>query len=71
MMGGAALGFTFASGAAMAWVASWFGDLVGLAPVLSVLAFIPIGAALSALALPPAHARTVAERPAAVPAAAD
>lgn len=71
MMGGAALGFTFASGAAMAWVASWFGDLVGLAPVLSVLAFIPIGAALSALALPPAHARTVAESPAAVPAAAD
>ena len=71
MMGGAALGFTFASGAAMAWVASWFADLVGLAPVLSVLAFIPIGAALSALALPPAQPRTVAENPAAIPAAAD
>lgn len=71
MMGGAALGFTFASGAAMAWVASWFADLVGLAPVLSVLAFIPIGAALSALALPAAHARTVAERPASAGAAAD
>lgn len=71
MMGGAALGFTFASGAAMAWVASWFADLVGLAPVLSVLAFIPIGAALSALALPPAQPRTVAETPATAGAAAD
>lgn len=71
MMGGAALGFTFASGAAMAWVASWFADLAGLAPVLTVLAFVPIGAALSALALPVVHTHTVAESPAAVPAAAD
>lgn len=71
MMGGAALGFTFASGAAMAWLASWAADTVGLAPVLTVLAFVPIGAALSAFALPPAHRRTVAERPAPAGAAAD
>lgn len=71
MMGGAALGFTFASGALMAWVASWAADLVGLAPVLTVLAFVPIGAAISALALPAAQPRTVAESPAVAPAAAD
>ncbi len=52
MMGGAVLGFMFASGAAMAWLASWFADIVGLPLVLSVLAFVPIGAALSALLLP-------------------
>lgn len=70
MMGGAALGFTFASGAVMAWVASWFADLVGLAPVLAVLAFVPIGAAISALALPADQSQTVADS-AAAPAAAD
>lgn len=71
MMGGAALGFTFASGAAMAWLASWFADLIGLAPVLSLLAFVPVGAALSALALPAAHARPVTEGPASAGVAAD
>lgn len=71
MMGGAVLGFMFASGAVMAWVASWFADVVGLAPVLTVLAFIPIGAALSALALPSTQPRTVAESPATAGAAAD
>jgi MFS transporter, FSR family, fosmidomycin resistance protein len=71
MMGGAVLGFMFASGAAMAWVASWFADVVGLAPVLTLLAFIPIGAAVSALALPSAQRRTVAEIVAGAPAAAD
>ena len=70
MMGGAALGFTFASGAVMAWVASWFADLVGLAPVLTILAFVPIGAAISALALPAAQPHTVVDS-AATPAAAD
>lgn len=70
MMGGAALGFTFASGAVMAWVASWFADLVGLAPVLTILAFVPIGAAISALALPAAQSHTVVDS-AATPAAAD
>ena len=71
MMGGAALGFTFASGAVMAWIASWFADLVGLAPVLAVLAFVPIGAAISALALPAAQPHTVADSTATAPAAAD
>ena len=71
MMGGAALGFTFASGAAMAWVASWFADVIGLAPVLSVLAFVPIGAAISALALPATKPHTVAHSTATAPAAAD
>jgi FSR family fosmidomycin resistance protein-like MFS transporter len=71
MMGGAALGFTFASGAVMAWIASWFADLVGLAPVLSILAFVPIGAALSALALPAAQPRTVEDSSISAPAAAD
>ncbi len=71
MMGGAALGFTFASGAAMAWVASWFADWVGLAPVLTALAFVPIGAAISALALPAAQPRTVADSSVTAPAAAD
>lgn len=71
MMGGAALGFTFASGAVMAWIASWFADLVGLAPVLAVLAFVPIGAAISALALPAAQPQTVVDAAATAPAAAD
>lgn len=71
MMGGAALGFTFASGAAMAWLASWFADLVGLAPVLTVLAFVPIGAALSALALPAAQRRIAAVPAPPTPASAD
>ena len=71
MMGGAALGFTFASGALMAWVASWAADWVGLAPVLTLLAFVPIGAAVSALALPAAQPRTLAESPATASAAAD
>ena len=44
MMGGAALGFTFASGAVMAWIASWFADLVGLAPsVYLMLALLQVG----------------------------
>lgn len=71
MMGGAALGFTFASGAVMAWIASWFADRVGLAPVLSILAFVPIGAALSALALPAAQPRTIEDSSISAPAAAD
>ena len=29
-IGGAVLGFMFASGAATAWIASWFADRVGL-----------------------------------------
>lgn len=52
MMGGMVLGFMFASGAIMAWLASRFAVQFGLGVVLSVLAFLPIGAALSALLLP-------------------
>ncbi|HRW11084.1 MAG TPA: MFS transporter [Caldilineaceae bacterium] len=52
MIGGAVLGFMFASGAAMAWFASWLADIVGLPLVLSVITFLPIGAAVSALVLP-------------------
>jgi FSR family fosmidomycin resistance protein-like MFS transporter len=52
LMGGVVLGFMFASGAAMAWIASWFADIVGLGVVLTVLAFFPIAAGAFALALP-------------------
>ncbi|MCB0109043.1 MAG: MFS transporter, partial [Caldilineaceae bacterium] len=52
MIGGAVLGFMFASGAAMAWLASGLADIVGLPLVLSVITFLPIGAAVSALVLP-------------------
>ncbi len=51
-IGGAVLGFMFASGAGMAWVASWFADWIGLTTVLTVLAFFPIGAAAVTLLLP-------------------
>jgi FSR family fosmidomycin resistance protein-like MFS transporter len=51
-IGGAVLGFMFASGAGMAWVASWFADWVGLTTVLTVLAFFPIGSAVATLFLP-------------------
>ncbi len=66
MIGGAVLGFTFASGAALAWVASWFADWVGLLTVLTVLAIVPLGAAISTLFLPTARpASTLATLPAA------
>ena len=52
MMGGAVLGFMFASGAAMAWFAGWAADQVGLQLVLNVLACVPIGAGICALLLP-------------------
>ncbi len=52
MMGGMVLGFMFASGAIMTWIASWLADLFGLGLVLSLLALLPTGAAFSALLLP-------------------
>lgn len=52
MMGGMVLGFMFASGAVMAWLASRFAVQFGLGPVLSLFALLPIGAALCALLLP-------------------
>ncbi|MCC6166382.1 MAG: MFS transporter [Caldilineaceae bacterium] len=52
MIGGAVLGLMFASGAAMAGLASWVADWVGLPAVLSVIALLPVGAGLCALLLP-------------------
>lgn len=52
MIGGAVLGLMFASGAAMTGLASWIANFVGLPIVLSVIALLPIAAALCALTLP-------------------
>lgn len=52
MMGGAVLGFMFASGAATTSIGGWIADYVGLPAVLSVFALLPIAAALCALTLP-------------------
>ena len=52
LIGGAVLGFMFASGAGTTWGASWFADQVGLPLVLTIIAVIPAGAALCALLLP-------------------
>ena len=71
MIGGAVLGFMFASGAAMAWIASWFADWVGLSFVLSVVAFLPIGAAGCALLLPATRPLQHTVGTATAPAAAD
>jgi FSR family fosmidomycin resistance protein-like MFS transporter len=51
-MGGATLGFMFASGAIMAWLAGIVADRVGLTAVLYGLAFLPVVAGISALMLP-------------------
>jgi MFS transporter, FSR family, fosmidomycin resistance protein len=71
MMGGAVLGFMFASGAVMAWLASWFADWIDLQTVLTVLAFAPLGAAISTLFLPAAPKTTKVATPANASAAAD
>jgi FSR family fosmidomycin resistance protein-like MFS transporter len=52
MIGGAVLGFMFASGAATTGLGSWIADYVGLPAVLTVFALAPIGAGLCALLLP-------------------
>ncbi len=52
MMGGATLGFMFASGAIMAWLAGIVADLVGLSTVLYVLTVVPVVAGAVALLLP-------------------
>ncbi len=70
MIGGAVLGFMFASGAVMAWLASLFADMIGLPTVLTFLAFVPIGAALSALLLPSTR-KPQSAMPLQAPAAAD
>lgn len=66
MMGGATLGFMFASGAIMAWVAGIVSDVVGLSTVLHGLTFLPIAAGATALLLP--STRPESPIPAAVPA---
>ena len=55
MIGGLVLGLMFASGAATAWIASWFSDRVGLGLVLTLLAFVPILASIGAAFLPKAR----------------
>lgn len=52
MIGGAVLGFMFASGAATTGIGGWVADHTGLPFVLTVFAVLPIGAALCALTLP-------------------
>lgn len=52
LMGGVTLGFIFASGSTVAWLASLAADQVGLPMVLSVLALMPILAGFCALLLP-------------------
>ena len=72
MMGGAVLGFMFASGAATAWLASLLADRAGLGPVLTALAFVPIAAGVCALVLPSTRAPAFEPVQApATPAAAD
>lgn len=56
MMGGATLGFMFASGAFMAWLAGIVADIVGLSTVLYALALLPVAAGATALLLPPTRA---------------
>lgn len=51
-MGGVTLGFIFASGSTVAWLASLAADRVGLPTVLGALALMPILAGLCALLLP-------------------
>ena len=72
LVGGLVLGFVFASGSTVAWLASVAADYVGLERVLSVVAFMPILAGLCALLLPSTRRTTPAQQPAAPqPAAAD
>ena len=52
LVGGLVLGFIFASGSTVAWLAGEVADITGLPPVLNALALLPIGAAICALLLP-------------------
>lgn len=71
MIGGAVLGFMFASGAVAAWLASLVADVVGLATVLTVLAFFPVGAGICALTLPSTRQPSVVQETSTTPTAAD
>jgi FSR family fosmidomycin resistance protein-like MFS transporter len=68
MIGGAVLGFMFASGAATTGIGSWFADFVGLPAVLTVFALAPIGAGLCALTLPSTRGAASAPSPTQEPA---
>jgi len=68
MIGGAVLGFMFASGAAVTWGASIAADIVGLSTVLTVLVLLPIGAGISALVLPSTRGAEPQPAPAPAPA---
>ncbi|MFN8440907.1 MAG: MFS transporter [Caldilineaceae bacterium] len=69
LVGGLVLGFIFASGSTVAWLAGEVADVTGLPIVLNALSFLPIGAALCALLLPGATRPEPIVAPA--PAAAD
>jgi FSR family fosmidomycin resistance protein-like MFS transporter len=64
LVGGLVLGFIFASGSAVAWIASMAADRVGLGTVLSWLAWMPILAGLTALLLPAGRHVEESEAPA-------
>ena len=68
LVGGLVLGFIFASGSVMAWLEAIVATNVGLAPVLSVVAFFPLLAGLAGFWLPATPTRrpvTVTSTPAA------
>lgn len=70
LVGGLVLGFIFASGSTVAWIAGEVADVTGLPLVLNALSFLPIGAALCAILLPgTSKVEEVVVSP--VPAAAD
>lgn len=70
LAGGLVLGFMFASGAAVAWIASLAADVVGLETVLSMVAFMPLLAGGCALLLPSTRAsRPIVAQPQPSPAA--
>jgi FSR family fosmidomycin resistance protein-like MFS transporter len=72
LVGGLVLGFVFASGSTVAWLASVAADYAGLERMLSVVAFMPILAGLCALLLPSTRRAAPVQQPAASqPAAAD
>jgi FSR family fosmidomycin resistance protein-like MFS transporter len=52
LVGGLVLGFIFASGSVMAWLEAIIATNVGLAPVLSVVAFLPLLAGIVGFWLP-------------------
>ncbi|MEM7127169.1 MAG: MFS transporter [Chloroflexota bacterium] len=63
MMSGATLGFMFASGSIMAWLAGEAADVYGLPTIMYVLAIVPVTGALMVLLLPSTRPNT-AEGPA-------